>query len=224
MFGSPTETRKITLDLLRHGEPEGGVRYRGSIDDPLSATGWQQMRHATAHAMAPKTPTPGTTWNTIISSPMRRCQEYARELADQCNLPISIEPDLKELCFGDLEGLTPRQAWEQHPQLLQALWQDPEQTTPPGGEPYREFMQRVAGCLERIIHARSAKQESKHYLLVIHGGVIRATLSHFLNIAPADSFRIEVPYAGITRLKLYIEADGTYNAALSFINRFTGDS
>ena len=31
------------IDLIRHGEPEGGKRYRGQIDHPLSATGWQQM-------------------------------------------------------------------------------------------------------------------------------------------------------------------------------------
>jgi len=33
-----------TIDLLRHGEPEGGVRYRGDgVDDPLSARAWKQM-------------------------------------------------------------------------------------------------------------------------------------------------------------------------------------
>jgi len=29
-----------TIDLLRHGEPVGGKRYRGQIDDPLSEKGW----------------------------------------------------------------------------------------------------------------------------------------------------------------------------------------
>ena len=31
------------IDLIRHGEPVGGRRYRGHIDDPLSERGWQQM-------------------------------------------------------------------------------------------------------------------------------------------------------------------------------------
>ena len=34
-----TEEAVTTVDLLRHGEPEGGVRYRGSRDDPLNETG-----------------------------------------------------------------------------------------------------------------------------------------------------------------------------------------
>ena len=34
------------IDLIRHGEPEGGPMFRGQTDHPLSATGWQQMRGA----------------------------------------------------------------------------------------------------------------------------------------------------------------------------------
>jgi broad specificity phosphatase PhoE len=35
----------MTLDLLRHGEPEGGRLYRGNLlDNPLSEKGWQQMQ------------------------------------------------------------------------------------------------------------------------------------------------------------------------------------
>jgi iron complex transport system substrate-binding protein len=35
-----------TLDLMRHGEPVGGRKYRGQLDDPLSEKGWAQMRWA----------------------------------------------------------------------------------------------------------------------------------------------------------------------------------
>ena len=38
------ETTETIIDLIRHGEPEGGRAFRGhSIDDPLSEKGWQQM-------------------------------------------------------------------------------------------------------------------------------------------------------------------------------------
>ncbi|WP_290578801.1 histidine phosphatase family protein [Ketobacter sp.] len=214
MFGSPTEQRKITLDLIRHGEPEGGVRYRGSIDDPLSAAGWQHMHHATDQAMAS-----GTRWDAIISSPMQRCQAFATTLAHSLDLPLTVEPDLRELCFGELEGLTPTQAWAQHPELLQRLWEDPTQHTPPGGELFTDFSARVASCLD---HRILASPPGEHLLLVVHGGVIRSTLSHFIHLTPQDSFRVDVPYAGLTRFKIYLEDNGHYNAALSFINRFTG--
>ena len=39
------ETRAV-IELLRHGEPKGGHRVRGRIDDPLSEQGWTQMQRA----------------------------------------------------------------------------------------------------------------------------------------------------------------------------------
>ncbi len=37
------------IDVIRHGEPVGGRRYRGhGVDDPLSEKGWQQMWKAVA--------------------------------------------------------------------------------------------------------------------------------------------------------------------------------
>ena len=55
------------LDLLRHGEVQGGARFRGEQDDPLSPLGWEQMRRATSDR-------PG--WTRIISSPSRRCADF----------------------------------------------------------------------------------------------------------------------------------------------------
>ena len=55
------------VDLLRHGEVEGGERYRGSTDDALSARGWEQMRAAVGDACA---------WTGIVSSPLKRCAEF----------------------------------------------------------------------------------------------------------------------------------------------------
>jgi len=60
------------IDLLRHGEPVGGRRYRGQTDDPLSEKGWQQMRAAVLDVQG---------WDVIYSSPLRRCAEFAQELS-----------------------------------------------------------------------------------------------------------------------------------------------
>ena len=218
MFHSPRTPPAVTLDWIRHGEPEGGLRYRGSIDDPLSATGWAQMQQATDQAQAD-----GTRWQSIVSSPMRRCQAFAGQLAEQLALPITILPDLRELGFGDLEGLTPQEAWEQYPELLQRIWDDPAGHSPPGGEPYPQFRARVAGALEQILQ-QSEPPAGQHSLLVAHGGVIRAALCHFLHLSPRDSFRVEVPYAGISRLRWFAGEHGTGNASLVFLNRYYSPS
>lgn len=210
MFAGNKPHTSITLDWIRHGEPEGGVKYRGSLDDPLSDTGWQQLRASTAQAL-----TAGTRWDAVISSPMRRCHAFAQEIAAQQQLPLQVLPDLRELCFGELEGLTPKEAWSQHADLLGQLWQAPEQHTPPGGEPFGDFIQRVQGCID-ILLPRYAGQ---HLLVVAHGGVIRAMLNCCLGFTPRDTFKVDIPYAGMTRVKAYLH-DDRRNFALSFINGF----
>ena len=69
------ETR---IDLLRHGEPVGGRRYRGQVDDALSETGWTQMWNAVAED-------PG--WQQIESSHQQRCRDFAASMAESMVLP-----------------------------------------------------------------------------------------------------------------------------------------
>jgi len=196
---------------MRHGEPVGGVKYRGSLDDPLSEQGWQQMRNTLQRMLEDD-----QHWDHIISSPMLRCQQFAAEAARQLAVPLTIEPDLRELAFGDLEGLTPEQAWEQYPELLGNLWQDPENHTPPNGESYSGFCQRIDKALFKIIH----QHPDGSLLIVAHGGVIRAALHNFLHLGASDSFKVDVPYASVTRFKAYRRSASEVDLALSFINRY----
>lgn len=210
MFAGSKPDTHVTLDWIRHGEPEGGVKYRGSLDDPLSDTGWQQLRASTSQALAA-----GTRWDAVICSPMRRCHAFAREVAQQHGLPLQVVPDLRELSFGELEGLTPKEAWRQYPDLLTRLWQAPEQHTPPGGEPFTAFIRRVQQAIESLL----TQYAGQHVLVVAHGGVIRAMLSSCLGFTPHDTFKIDIPYAGMTRIKAYLHEDRR-DFALSFINGF----
>lgn len=210
MFGGQAPSKSVTLDWIRHGEPEGGVKYRGSVDDPLSELGWRQMRSSLGHALEG-----GTRWNTIVTSPMKRCQAFAQEVAEQLQLPMQVQPDLRELCFGELEGMTPKEAWARSPQLLADLWKAPEKHTPPGGEPFTDFTARVNASITRLL----PELEGQHVLVVAHGGVIRAMLTCCLGFAPCDTFKIEIPYAGMTRVKAYLHDDRT-DFALQFINGF----
>ena len=61
------QNRDTWVDLLRHGEPVGGSRYRGQVDDALSEKGWQQMWQAVAGR---------GDWQQIITSPLQRCQAF----------------------------------------------------------------------------------------------------------------------------------------------------
>ena len=221
--------KTVILDFIRHGEPEGGTMYRGSQDDPLSTMGWQQLQSSTEQAIQQ-----GVQWQEIITSPMLRCNKFAEALAQQHNLPLSTAQNLRELCFGDLEGLTPKQAWVQYPTLLAAMWKNPNAHTPPNGEPFNEFCDRVERNVTDIIQQQLSKPYNAdnnvspcvppHLLLVVHGGVIRAILHRLLKLPASATFQFDVPFAAITRMVAYADKpsvtgqNGSFTVSLKNLN------
>ena len=179
--------RDTRIDLLRHGEPVGGSRYRGQVDDALSEKGWQQMWQAVAGR---------SDWQQIITSPLRRCQAFADQLAEQHGLPVHSEPRFSEVGFGVWEGKTRVELEQQFPGQLTRFYQDPVNQRPTGAEPLDDFLSRVQNGFDELL-ARFAGQT---VLIVAHAGVIRAVMAHALNIPPAAMYRIHVANAGMTRL------------------------
>ncbi|WP_428604723.1 histidine phosphatase family protein [Sedimenticola sp.] len=178
-----------TIDLIRHGEPEGGVLFRGWRDDRLSDRGWQQMRQAT---------TDHATWDCIRSSPLLRCAEFAEELSEKLDIPMERDERLREIGFGDWEGCSPEVLFKVSPQSLTKFWNNPIDCPPPGGEPMMQFQSRVVSAWQDI----QATSAGRHLLIVAHGGVNRILIGQVLGIPLRHLFRLELPYAGISRIRI----------------------
>ena len=175
------------LDYLRHGEPSGGNRYRGNgVDDPLSEKGWQQMREAVAGIDG---------WQLIVSSPMRRCVEFAERLASERGIPLRLEHDLREVGFGSWEGAVREELMIARKEEYEAFHRDPVNNRPPGAEPLHDFGRRVGRVFDRLIDT----QPRQHLLVVAHAGVIRATVGHITKAPAVTWYRTDVDYAGISR-------------------------
>ena len=177
-----------TVDLLRHGEPAGGPRFRGTVDDPLSETGWAQLRAATADGQ----------WDRIVCSPLRRCREFAEELARQRGLQCRVETDFREISFGLWEGLTSAQVEADYGAALARFWQDPVACPPPQGEPAADFSARVEAAWQRLI----GQTAGQRVLVVAHGGTIAMLLRAVLGMPLSHSWRVRIGYAGLARLRL----------------------
>ncbi len=183
------------VDLMRHGEPVGGRRYRGQTDDPLSDKGWAQMRSAVGDARP---------WDAIVSSTLSRCLAFARELAQRHALSLETDARLKELGFGAWEGRTPEDIRRDDAERLARFWDDPLAHAPAGAEPLVQFQARVLLAWNDVLQRHSGR----HVLVVAHAGVIRAIVGHVLEVPLARIFRLHVPSAGITRIE--IERTGRY--------------
>jgi alpha-ribazole phosphatase/probable phosphoglycerate mutase len=178
-----------TLDLMRHGEPVGGRKYRGQLDDPLSEKGWEQMRRAVGEHCP---------WQAIVSSPLLRCADFARELAARRGLPLDIDNRLVELGFGAWEGRTADELTAADPEALIRFRRDPVAHAPRGAEPLAKFRGRILEAWS-VLHEQ---HRGKHVLVIAHAGVIRMLVAHALDIPLQHIFRLQVPSAGITRLRL----------------------
>ncbi len=174
------------IDVIRHGEPVGGRRYRGySVDDPLTEKGWAQMR-----AAVPETP----QWQHIVSSPLKRCLEFSQELANDLQISFSIEDNMKEIGFGDWEGKTPEDILAEDSEALNHFYKDPVHHRPKGAEPLNSFSQRVWGAYQSILE----QHQDKHVLVVAHAGVARAITANILKMSLDDVYsRLKIEYGAI---------------------------
>jgi len=185
--------KSTIIDLIRHGEPVGGRRYRGRTDDPLSEKGWNQMRAAVGDYRG---------WQKIVSSPLLRCSEFAHELGRKLDIPVSMDERLAELGYGEWEGKTPAELTAHDPDLLLRYRRDPLGNRPLGAEEIEVFAARVSTAWAQIIE----QQRGRHVLVVAHAGVIRMIMAQALAMPLSHLFRIQVGNAAISRFA--VEGEG----------------
>ena len=186
---SDTIVQPTIVDFLRHGEVQGGSCFRGVTDDPLSEHGWQQMyRQCQGHQ-----------WQSLLSSPLRRCASFAASWAQAHQLEVVTDPNWMEIDFGDWEGQTAEQLIQQAPDALEQFYADPASFTPPNAESYADFTRRIEQAWNKLV----AQYGGQHVLVVTHAGVIRLIFSLLLGIKPQQSFQIEVPYACLSRFSCF---------------------
>ncbi|CAH0272487.1 histidine phosphatase family protein [Pseudomonas mediterranea] len=179
----------LRLDLLRHGETELGGGLRGSLDDALTARGWEQMHAAVA--------TDGP-WDRLVSSPLQRCARFAEQLGSRLNLPVHLDADLQELHFGAWEGRSAAALMDTDAEALGRFWADPYAFTPPDGEPVLAFSTRVLAAVERL-HAAYAGQR---VLLVSHGGVMKLLLAQARGLPREQLLNVEVTHGARFSLRV----------------------
>jgi broad specificity phosphatase PhoE len=162
----------LRLLLARHGEVPSNreFRYVGSLDEPLAAVGLEQAdRLAAALASLPV--------RAVYSSPLLRTRETARRIAAVRELPLQLEPRLREQAFGEWEGLTRAQVLEADGERLRS-WEADLSLAPPGGESLEAVQARMLDLVGELCKS----QEGGCLVLVSHVGPIKALLCAALGV------------------------------------------
>jgi alpha-ribazole phosphatase len=152
-----TLTRK--LYLVRHAEPERTDALLGRTDVALSAGGKLQASAALREMRS----------EIIYSSPLRRALETAARIP--LLVPLEVLPELAEISYGKWDGKPWSEIEAKYGELAQRKLQDWYGITPPGGEEWSAFSQRVTRALEVILNGPFPA------IVVAHAGV-NAEIAH----------------------------------------------
>ncbi|MCX5587062.1 bifunctional RNase H/acid phosphatase [Streptomyces erythrochromogenes] len=197
-----------TFVLLRHGEtaltPQKRFSGSGGSDPELSPAGRRQAA-AVAEALAAR----GTV-QTVISSPLLRCRETARAVADRLGLDVTVEQGLREVDFGAWEGLTFAEVQERFPDDLQAWLDSPKAAPTGGGESFAAATRRISATRDRLLAAHAGRT----VLLVTHVTPVKILVRLALGAPPESLFRMELSAASLSAVAYY--ADG--NASVRLLN------
>ena len=192
----PAQGEPTVTVLLRHGQTPMSVqkRYAGRSDVPLTDAGVQQAA-AAAKRLAP------AGLDVIVTSPLLRTVQTAREVAAVTGAAVVTDDGFRETDFGAWEGLTFTEVRERWPAELAAWLADP-QAAPPGGESFAGVSTRVTAALNRVL----ADQEGQRVLIVSHVTPIKTLVAAALLAPPAALFRMHLDVAALSEINWY--ADG----------------
>jgi len=144
---APRQTQEpVTIVMVRHGHTaatEKDLISGGDGSDPeLSALGLSDA-NSVSKAIAPLLDfysLPAAS--VILHSPMRRTSQTASAIAQALDLPLKSEPRLREIGFGDWDGV-PMTTIESEKADLVARWRGSLTEKPTGGESIESLVARI---------------------------------------------------------------------------------
>lgn len=176
---------ELDLVLVRHGQTQWNAehRYLGHTDLPLLPDSLEQLSRLKEQLDLQYS---SSFWR-VFCSDLLRCRETLAYIAPLYEKEAVYDQRLREMNFGAFEGCTYVQLKDND--LYRSWIDDPSKVTPPEGESWAEFDERLHSFLSELGQAaedafgRCVAKENKgekitnRVLIVTHGGVIRNLLA-----------------------------------------------
>jgi len=178
--------RVSRLYVVRHGQVVGFERFPvyGHTDVDLTDVGIVQMGHLAERLRL-------ANIKAIYSSDLKRSVIGARIIARHHDAPLYAMPQLREMYFGDWEGLTLEEIRKGFPRELERRKADLVNFEIPGkGESLGRLSKRIRDCFLNILK----DQKGKDILIVGHGAVNRVILCTALGLDLARLFNLQQDY------------------------------
>lgn len=189
------------LILIRHTEVEfSSDKYLGRNDVSLSEKGRE-------HAESIVNKLKKENIDVIYSSGLKRSIQTADIIAS--GLGVSVKeniPELNELDFGVIEGLTRNEAEEKYPDLMKKRDTDLMNFKIPEGESPVDGLKRALPAIKNVV----SENQGKNILIVLHGLLMRTLLSKFTSNTIKKTYKNIVLFYGC---RMFLE---TYSGEITF--------
>jgi broad specificity phosphatase PhoE len=119
----------------------------------------------------------------VYSSDLKRAQATASAIAKEKGIPCELHPALREIYFGQWEGLTWEEIERADPDYAGQWLANFPDLPAPSGEDFRAFESRVLKEVTQLL------QENNHrpIAVVSHAGVLRIVLKHLFGYSAEDA-------------------------------------
>jgi alpha-ribazole phosphatase/probable phosphoglycerate mutase len=178
-----------TLLLIRHAHTHMAGRFCGHSDPELSSIGHGQLSEIATQVQR---------WplSIVYASDLKRAAQTAEAIASPRELNVRLRPSLREIYFGDWEGRSWDETEAADPAFAASWLKAYPNNTPPGGETFHDFEQRVRDELAAL----AVLIDREVAATVTHAGFIRTALS-LISGAPIRSIA-NLDYGSVTELRL----------------------
>jgi broad specificity phosphatase PhoE len=177
-----------TLLFIRHAETEMAGRFCGHSDPPVNERGHRQIETLLDVRRS-------ESIDAIYTSDLERALTTAEAIAARFQLPTVVVPELREIYFGDWEGLS----WEQietRDMAYARKWSESYPLSPaPGGESFEAFRSRIMAKLKHLL----TLLDHNCFAIVTHAGVMRIVLRELCGLDEKDAWERTRSYCSFFR-------------------------
>lgn len=188
-----------TWYLVRHGETEWNRtrRIQGNADIPLNRRGRDQASLLGRRLNE-------TEFSAIYASDLSRAMTTARLAVGESGPEITPVWDLREIAYGEWEGLTFAEVEARDPEgFAERMLRQNERDAPPGGENVQQVVDRVRRFHDRV---RELHVSGDQVLVVGHSGSLLALLICLLDMPNEFLLRFRLNPAGLSIVRSFDDA------------------
>ena len=183
----------VKLILVRHALTVDNQKSRlsGHIDSSISEEGKEQIDKITNYLK-------DFDIDKIYTTTSSRTKDTVKKLSELKSIEIIEKESLKEISFGDFEGLTFDEIKDKYPKEFQDMIEKGYEYKYPNGESLIDSYNRVCIELDNII----SNNDDRTILICSYGGTIRNIITYLISNSYKYHWNFKIDNGSVTILEV----------------------